>query len=237
MIRYIRDLRAHSDRADRERLPADAESRRYRSCTVRRLFASNSAPPADGDVSVIAPDAGRTAPTDQSSSWAQQMFNFPDGSGAAAAPATWRRSRLRRKSPKRLCRHHRLGRRPSRRTASKTAEKAPRTPAAGTVAPGKDAKPTPTATERHGDPDRRQAALPTGAERAILERLQQRREELDNRAHELDIRESLIQKREKRMDAKLAEIKQVRPRSSYRRKRRTKPRKPGSKVLSPCTRT
>src|SRR3984885_6304545 len=52
-------------------------------------------------------------------------------------------------------------------------------------------------------------ALPTGAERAILERLQQRREELDNRAHELDIRESLIQSAEKRMDAKLAEIKQV----------------------------
>ncbi|MGC2123672.1 MAG: flagellar protein FlbB, partial [Xanthobacteraceae bacterium] len=50
---------------------------------------------------------------------------------------------------------------------------------------------------------------PTGAERAILERLQQRREELDTRAHELDIRESLIQGAEKRMDAKLAELKQV----------------------------
>ena len=53
------------------------------------------------------------------------------------------------------------------------------------------------------------AALPTGAERAILERLQQRREELDSRAHELDIRESLIQGAEKRMDAKLAELKEV----------------------------
>jgi flagellar motility protein MotE (MotC chaperone) len=39
--------------------------------------------------------------------------------------------------------------------------------------------------------------------------LQQRREELDNRAHELDIRESLIQGAEKRMDAKLAELKDV----------------------------
>ena len=53
------------------------------------------------------------------------------------------------------------------------------------------------------------AALPTGAERAILERLQHRREELDNRARELDIRESLIQGAEKRMDAKLAELKEV----------------------------
>src|SRR6202020_1938806 len=51
--------------------------------------------------------------------------------------------------------------------------------------------------------------LPTGAERAILERLQERREELDTRARELDIRESLIQGAEKRMDAKLAELKQV----------------------------
>jgi len=51
--------------------------------------------------------------------------------------------------------------------------------------------------------------LPTGAERAILERLQERRQELDTRARELDIRESLIQGAEKRMDAKLAELKEV----------------------------
>ncbi len=52
-------------------------------------------------------------------------------------------------------------------------------------------------------------ALPTGAERAILERLQERREELDTRGRELDIRESLIQGAEKRMDAKLAELKEI----------------------------
>jgi flagellar motility protein MotE (MotC chaperone) len=51
--------------------------------------------------------------------------------------------------------------------------------------------------------------LPTGAERAILERLQERREELDTRARELDIRESLILGAEKRMDSKLAELKEV----------------------------
>ena len=53
------------------------------------------------------------------------------------------------------------------------------------------------------------AALPSGAERAILERLQERRQELDARARELDIRESLIQGAEKRMDARLTELKEV----------------------------
>jgi len=51
--------------------------------------------------------------------------------------------------------------------------------------------------------------VPTGAERAILERLQQRREEIDTRARELDLRESLIQNAEKRMDSRIDELKGV----------------------------
>jgi flagellar motility protein MotE (MotC chaperone) len=51
--------------------------------------------------------------------------------------------------------------------------------------------------------------MPSGAERAILERLQQRRQELDSRARELDIRESLIQGAEKRMEARLTELKET----------------------------
>ena len=46
----------------------------------------------------------------------------------------------------------------------------------------------------------------SGAERALLERLQERRQELA-RARELDIRENLIKAAEKRLEAKLAEIK------------------------------
>ena len=52
-------------------------------------------------------------------------------------------------------------------------------------------------------------APPSGAERAILERLQERRQELDTRARELDIRESLMQAAEKRMAGQLAEIKET----------------------------
>ena len=49
---------------------------------------------------------------------------------------------------------------------------------------------------------------PSPAERALLERLSERRQELDKRARELDIREGLIGEAEKRIGAHLAEIKQ-----------------------------
>ncbi len=166
------------------------------------FFAGSNALPADGDVSVIRPVPDATAPSGSALSWAQQMFSFPDGSGAAPAPA-----------PSAV---------PSDRpqladldspdiTGSVNTEPASTSGApgagGGSPPPGKDGKPTlpPSGTVIPTGG----AALPTGAERAILERLQQRREELDNRAHELDIRESLIQGAEKRMDAKLAELKDV----------------------------
>jgi flagellar motility protein MotE (MotC chaperone) len=46
-------------------------------------------------------------------------------------------------------------------------------------------------------------------ERAILERLGDRRKELDTRSNELDMRESLIKAAEKRLEAKVAELKNV----------------------------
>jgi len=45
------------------------------------------------------------------------------------------------------------------------------------------------------------------AERAILERLQERRQELDTRARELDLRESLLKAAEQRLEARLNELK------------------------------
>jgi len=44
-------------------------------------------------------------------------------------------------------------------------------------------------------------------ERAVLERLQERRQELDSRRRELDMRESLLKAAEQRMDVKLDELK------------------------------
>jgi flagellar motility protein MotE (MotC chaperone) len=84
--------------------------------------------------------------------------------------------------------------------------KAPAAPAApGAAAAVKEPPPTPDGTliQMSAVPG------PSAAERAILEHLQERRQELDRRARELDIREGLIAEAEKRMDGKLAEIKEA----------------------------
>lgn len=49
----------------------------------------------------------------------------------------------------------------------------------------------------------------SSTERAVLERLQERRQELETRAREIDIRESLLKAAEKRIDARVEEIKGV----------------------------
>lgn len=49
----------------------------------------------------------------------------------------------------------------------------------------------------------------TPAERAILERLQERRKELEARARELDLRENLIKAAEKRLEARVNELKEA----------------------------
>jgi flagellar motility protein MotE (MotC chaperone) len=209
MIRYIRDLRL---------IPiALIASACLLTLKIADLafngsafFAGNAVVSADGDVAVIRPVPDATAPSGSKLSWAQQMFNFPDGSGSppvpAAAPVVLPRL-VDRDNP------DITGSVTEPASGAKGAPAAKGDASASAQPPGpaaKDAKPgtkppPPNGTVIPTDG----AALPTGAERAILERLQQRREELDTRAHELDIRESLIQGAEKRMDAKLAELKQI----------------------------
>jgi flagellar motility protein MotE (MotC chaperone) len=50
------------------------------------------------------------------------------------------------------------------------------------------------------------AALPSGAERALLERLGERREELDGRARELEMRERLLNSAEKKLEGRIEEL-------------------------------
>jgi flagellar motility protein MotE (MotC chaperone) len=57
-------------------------------------------------------------------------------------------------------------------------------------------------------PPEGQAPVPA-SERAILERLQARRQELDARAREIDIRESLLKAAEKKAESKVEELKTV----------------------------
>jgi flagellar motility protein MotE (MotC chaperone) len=54
----------------------------------------------------------------------------------------------------------------------------------------------------------------SASERAILERLQSRRQELEARAREVDIRESLLKSAEKRIESKVEELKAVESRIS-----------------------
>jgi flagellar motility protein MotE (MotC chaperone) len=59
-----------------------------------------------------------------------------------------------------------------------------------------------------------QTAPVSASERAILERLQSRRQELEARAREIDIRESLLKSAERRIESKVEEMKAVESRIS-----------------------
>ncbi|MGA7809872.1 MotE family protein [Bradyrhizobium sp.] len=84
--------------------------------------------------------------------------------------------------------------------------------------PAKDGAPKPAAPESKPDgvvlhpEDNQQPVSPS--ERAILERLQSRRQELDTRAREIDIRESLLKAAEQRIESKVEEMKAVEARSA-----------------------
>jgi flagellar motility protein MotE (MotC chaperone) len=165
------------------------------------FFAGENVTLADADVSVIRPMPEATQPPGSVLSWAQQMFNFPDGSGSPPVPRPAIAPRIADRDLADITGSV------DAEAAADNAKKAPEVKNAPTAVTGKDGKSTlpPPGTVIAIPSDG--TALPTGAERAILERLQERRQELDTRARELDIRESLIQGAEKRMDAKLAEIK------------------------------
>ncbi|MGH6671058.1 MAG: flagellar protein FlbB [Xanthobacteraceae bacterium] len=167
-----------------------------------RWLASENAPAATDGTTLI-----RTSPDalqNEKLSWAQQMFNFPGRSGANPA-----------------------GELPPAPADRINAEQAILTTAnpdiTGAITPpaaGRGAKPPPPGTAtKPGSPavtppdgiviPTNGPVLPSGAEREILERLAQRREQLDTRARELDIRENLVKAAEQRIDAHLAEIKEV----------------------------
>ena len=114
------------------------------------------------------------------SSWAQQNLNFPGGAKQAAATKD-----------------------DGDITGSVHGEAPKEAP--------KDEKPKPEAPDTKPDgvvlhPEDNQPPV-SASERAILERLQSRRQELDTRAREIDIRESLLKEAEKRIQSKVDEMK------------------------------
>jgi flagellar motility protein MotE (MotC chaperone) len=75
--------------------------------------------------------------------------------------------------------------------------------------PKEEAKPevAKAETTTQSQPEQGQAVLPS--ERAILERLQARRQELEARSREVDIRESLLKSAEKRAEGRVEEMKAI----------------------------
>jgi flagellar motility protein MotE (MotC chaperone) len=110
----------------------------------------------------------KPAPAPARQSWAHQMFNYPDVTGAVEVP----------------------------KEGSKPA-----------ASPAKPQEPPPAVA---GSPVLIDPEHPISpAERAILESLQKRRAELDARTRELDIREDLLRAAEKRLEGRLAELKDI----------------------------
>jgi len=188
------------------------------------LLSDDAPPTTEGaalhETPVIHAAPGVLSPGEARLSWAQEMFNFPSSKGAAPA-----KSNLPQLAPITPL----ADKNADIITGSVAGDNEGKTDAKpngeGAEAPAKEGKegkpgnagkegpPGPGGKGELGPapagkvivPDVR--PLPSAAERALLERLAERRQELDKRARELDIREGLIAEAEKRMDTKLNEIK------------------------------
>jgi flagellar motility protein MotE (MotC chaperone) len=161
---------------------------------------------------VVHATPGRAPPGDSKRSWAQQMLNYPDAKGAPPERTEFARPPALPSLPPLTADRNNADIITGTVPESEKGEKA-KGEAAG--APAKDGKAANAGKEapEPPPPDGKVIAInggpgPSAAERAILERLQERRQELDKRGRELDIREGLIAEAEKRVEGKLAQIKE-----------------------------
>jgi flagellar motility protein MotE (MotC chaperone) len=122
-------------------------------------------------------------PNAKQPSWAQEMLNYPGG-------------------PEK-----------TNKKADRKADRGDPADITGTAAAKKEEPPKPVApVTEPAKPDGvvmfpDQSPRVSDSERAILERLQSRRQELDQRAREIEIRESLLKAAEKRIESKVEEMK------------------------------
>jgi flagellar motility protein MotE (MotC chaperone) len=125
---------------------------------------------------------------DRQKSWMQEVFEYPEYTGAVAGP------------------DEKSAATPVPGAKPASAEAAP---AGEAKAKPREPRPPPPEVKPAGapafDPDH---PPPSAGERAVLESLNQRRQELEARARELDVRENLLAATEKRIQARLAEIKE-----------------------------
>lgn len=145
-----------------------------------------------------------TAPrSDAPAPWAQRMYNFPDGSNPGTSASV----------P--------IGPSPAPDSGAVLAQNRARDDITGSAGPKPADKPAepkpadkPAAKAPEPKPDGKVVPLDAGrlasaAERALLERLQERRQELEARAREIEIRENLLKVAERRLEARAGELKEV----------------------------
>lgn len=196
------------------------------------------------------------AQTANQPSWAQQMFNFPDGSGNSSssgssptadspppsagsrppgggasrppvAPADARSDQsggTARVDPPTPPKNAPAPAAPANAAAGSDGKAAPngtKGPANGAKAAAESApakppdKATPAADKAAGPANAASVKIETGrpggspGERALLERLQERRQELETRGRDLDLREGLLKAAEKRLESRIGELKEM----------------------------
>jgi flagellar motility protein MotE (MotC chaperone) len=91
---------------------------------------------------------------------------------------------------------------------------APKPEAAPAEAGGHGAPAKPAAAPEPPPPQDMPKPLPSAGERAVLESLQQRRQELETRAREMEVRDSLLKAAEKRIEQRLQDLKDAETRIS-----------------------
>lgn len=132
----------------------------------------------------VKPDQGgapKSSPKSSPKSWAQEMFNYNESGGRDGAERDVTGS-VGASEPKPAG--------PPLKTSTKPPDP-PKLEVAGASIPIE------------------QGRVNSPGERAVLERLQDRRHELDSRNRELEMRESLLKAAEKRLDAKVNELKDI----------------------------
>lgn len=134
-------------------------------------------------------------------SWAQEMLGYPDitGSVGASKPA----APLPTQPTTAASGHAADGAKRGDKEPSKAAA------SASAATPDATAPKAPPPVEAKPNAFTSDKPIASAGERTLLEQLQQRRQELDGRDRELEIREGLLKAAEQRIEARLAELKEL----------------------------
>lgn len=135
-------------------------------------------------------------------SWAQEMLGYPDITGSVSKPAAPAAPTVNdRATEKGAASGNEAAQRGDKESAKPpSAAATPEAPAGAVKGAAANAKPNAFTTDK---------PIASAGERTLLEQLQQRRQELDARDRELEIREGLLKTAEQRIEARLSELKEV----------------------------